>query len=104
MPIVSPPDVWDTPERLELRSTVRRFVDKHILPFQDDWERDGEIPRSLHLEAAKLGLFGLGIPEEVGGSGGDHIDTTILAEELHYAGAAGGIFASLFTHGIACRT
>ncbi|MCR8896076.1 acyl-CoA dehydrogenase family protein [Gordonia sp. GONU] len=100
MPIVSP-DVWDTPERLELRSTVRRFVEKHILPFQDDWERDGEIPRSLHLEAAKLGLFGLGIPEEVGGSGGDHIDTTILAEELHYAGAAGGIFASLFTHGIA---
>ncbi|AZZ81144.1 acyl-CoA dehydrogenase family protein [Gordonia alkanivorans] len=100
MPITSP-NVWDTPERLELRSMVRKFVEKHVLPFQDDWERDGEIPRSLHLEAAKLGLFGLGIPEEVGGSGGDIIDTTILAEELHYAGAAGGIFSGLFTHGIA---
>ena len=47
MPIASP--IWETPERLELRSTVRRFVDKHILPFQDDWEREGAIPRELHI-------------------------------------------------------
>ncbi|GAB91431.1 acyl-CoA dehydrogenase family protein [Gordonia rhizosphera] len=99
MAITSP--VWDTPERRELRATVRGFVERHILPHQDDWERDGLIPRELHREAAKLGLFGLGIAEEVGGSGGDLVDSSILAEELHYAGAAGGVFASLFTHGIA---
>lgn len=99
MPITSP--IWDSPERQALRETVRGFVTRHVLPFQDDWERDGEIPRELHREAAKLGLFGLGIPEEVGGSGGDLVDSSILAEELHYAGAAGGILASLFTHGIA---
>ncbi len=99
MPITSP--VWETPERVELRSTVRGFVERHVLPHQDDWERDGEIPRDLHREAAKLGLFGLGIPEDVGGSGGDLVDATILGEELHYAGAAGGVYASLFTHGIA---
>ena len=56
MPIASP-NVWDTPERLELRSMVRKFVEKHILPYQDEWERDGLIPRELHREAAKLGLF-----------------------------------------------
>jgi acyl-CoA dehydrogenase len=99
VPITSP--VWETPERVELRSTVRGFVERHVLPHQDDWERDGEIPRDLHREAAKLGLFGLGIPEDVGGSGGDLVDATILGEELHYAGAAGGVYASLFTHGIA---
>ncbi|MGB3708680.1 acyl-CoA dehydrogenase family protein [Gordonia sp. (in: high G+C Gram-positive bacteria)] len=99
MPIAS--DVWDSPERRELRATVRGFVGRHILPYQGDWERDGLIPRDVHREAAALGLFGLGIPEEIGGSGGDLIDTSILAEELHYAGAAGGVFASLFTHGIA---
>ncbi|MGB6038483.1 MAG: acyl-CoA dehydrogenase family protein [Gordonia sp. (in: high G+C Gram-positive bacteria)] len=99
MPIAS--DVWDSPERRELRATVRGFVNRHILPYQGDWERDGLIPRDVHREAAALGLFGLGIPEEIGGSGGDLIDTSILAEELHYAGAAGGVFASLFTHGIA---
>ncbi len=99
MPITSP--VWDSPERRELRSTVRGFVERHILPYQDTWERDGLLPRYLHREAAKLGLFGLGVPEDVGGSGGDLIDSSILAEEFHYAGAAGGVFASLFTHGIA---
>ena len=99
MPITSP--VWDSPERRELRSTVRGFVERHILPYQDTWERDGLLPRDLHREAAKLGLFGLGVPEDVGGSGGDLIDSSILAEEFHYAGAAGGVFASLFTHGIA---
>lgn len=99
MPIGSA--VWDTPERLALRETVRDFVDKHVLPHQDQWERDGELPRSLHRAAAGLGLLGIGIPEEVGGSGGDLIDATIVGEELHYAGAAGGVYASLFTHGIA---
>ena len=66
MPIGSA--VWDTPERLALRETVRDFVGKHVLPHQDQWERDGELPRSLHRAAAELGLLGIGIPEEVGGS------------------------------------
>ena len=78
MPITSP--VWDSPERRELRSTVCGFVERHILPYQDTWERDGLLPRDLHREAAKLGLFGLGVPEDVGGSGGDLIDSSILAE------------------------
>ncbi|MDY6811719.1 MAG: acyl-CoA dehydrogenase family protein [Actinomycetota bacterium] len=99
MTITSP--VWDSPERTELRSTVRGFVERHVLPQQDDWEREGLLPRELHREAAKLGLFGLGIPEETGGSGGDLIDASVLGEEFHYAGAAAGVFASLFTHGIA---
>ncbi|MGV9826472.1 acyl-CoA dehydrogenase family protein [Gordonia sp. NPDC003429] len=99
MPIPDP--LWDNPERLALRETVRAFTNRHVLPAQDEWERDGLIPRDIHLEAAKLGLFGLGIAENVGGSGGDLVDASILAEELHYCGAAGGVFASLFTHGIA---
>ncbi len=86
MTITSP--VWDSPERAELRSTVRGFVERLL-------------PRDLHREAAKLGLFGLGIDEEVGGSGGDLVDASVLGEEFHYAGAAAGVFASLFTHGIA---
>ncbi|NDK91376.1 acyl-CoA dehydrogenase [Gordonia desulfuricans] len=99
MPITDP--VWDGPERRALRETVRGFVTRHVLPHQDDWERDGEIPRDVHRAAAELGLFGLGVDEAIGGSGGDMIDATVLAEELHHAGAAGGVFASLFTHGIA---
>ncbi|MBM4487856.1 acyl-CoA dehydrogenase, partial [Rhodococcus hoagii] len=63
--------VWDTPERQQLRKTVRGFVEQEILPHLGDWERDGEIPRELHRGAAALGLLGAGFPEEVGGDGGD---------------------------------
>jgi acyl-CoA dehydrogenase len=92
---------FDTPERRALRETVRRFAETDILPHQDEWERVGELPRDLHRKAADIGLLGLGIPEDVGGSGGDGIDALIATEELLYAGAAGGVLASLFTHKIA---
>jgi acyl-CoA dehydrogenase len=93
--------IVDTDERKALRSTVRGFVQRDVRPFQDQWEADGELPRSLHKRAAELGLIGLSYPTSVGGGGGDAIDALVLAEEIHYAGAASGVFASLFTSGIA---
>ncbi|MBF6357339.1 acyl-CoA dehydrogenase family protein [Nocardia higoensis] len=92
---------WTTPERRELRATVRGFVEREVLPHLDQWERDGELPRDLHKKAGELGLLGLQFPEEVGGGGGTAIDTAILCEEIHQAGGSGGLFASLFTCGIA---
>jgi acyl-CoA dehydrogenase len=93
-------DPFATPERLALRDTVRRFVQKDVLPYQDEWERAGELPRSLHARAGELGLIGLSYPTPAGGGGGDALDALVLTEELHYAGAASGVFASLFTSGI----
>ncbi|MCZ4553300.1 acyl-CoA dehydrogenase family protein [Gordonia rubripertincta] len=100
MKILEAPE-WNTPERAQLRSTVRAFAQRHILPYQDDWEREGELPLDLHKQAADAGLLGLGFGEDVGGSGGDLMDATILGEELHYVGVAGGVFSSLLTCGIA---
>ncbi|MGK5529712.1 acyl-CoA dehydrogenase family protein [Streptomyces sp. URMC 129] len=94
-------DPFATPERRALRATVRRFVTDEILPHQDAWERAGELPRALHRRAAGLGLIGLAFPEGVGGGGGDVLDAVTLCEELHQAGAAGGVFPALFTAGIA---
>ncbi|MFD9615332.1 acyl-CoA dehydrogenase family protein, partial [Streptomyces sp. NPDC059083] len=94
-------DPWQTPERRELRATVRGFAEREVLPYLDEWERNGEIPRELHKKAGALGLLGVQFPESAGGSGGDGIDAAIVAEELHYAGCSGGLFASLFTCGIA---
>jgi acyl-CoA dehydrogenase len=93
-------DPFATPERDALRETVRRFVRSDVLPFQDDWEQAGELPRSLHERAASFGLIGLSYPAAVGGGDGDAIDALVLTEEIHYAGAASGLFASLFTSGI----
>ena len=87
-------DLFTTPERQALRATVRGFVQRDVLPHQDSWERAGGLPRSLHHRGAELGLIGLPFPVSV-------IDALVLAEEMHYAGGAGGLFASLFTSGIA---
>ncbi|WP_043733915.1 acyl-CoA dehydrogenase family protein [Nocardia asiatica] len=92
--------LWETPERRELRATVRGFVERDILPYLDGWERAGEIPRELHKKAGALGLLGVQFPESAGGSGGDGVDAMIVCEEMHQAGASGGLFASLFTCGI----
>lgn len=94
-------DTWSTAERRQLRETVRRFVDRDILPCQDVWERAGELPRELHRTAGDLGLLGISAPESVGGQGGDPIDSIVVCEQMHESGCAGGVFASLFTGGIA---
>ncbi|BBZ31930.1 acyl-CoA dehydrogenase family protein [Mycolicibacterium confluentis] len=93
--------IWTTPERQQLRKTVRDFTQREILPHVDDWEREGELPRDLHRRAAEAGLLGAQFPESVGGGGGDGADAVVIAEELHESGAAGGVFASLFTCAIA---
>ncbi|KMJ51154.1 acyl-CoA dehydrogenase family protein [Rhodococcoides fascians] len=94
-------NIWTTPERQQLRKTVRSFVEQDIAPHMNQWEADGEIPRELHKKAAALGLLGAGFPEDVGGDGGDLADAVLICEEMHQAGASGGLFASLFTCGIA---
>jgi len=92
---------FDTAERRELRATVRGFMTSEVLPHLDDWERAGELPRSLHKSAAALGLLGIAFPEAVGGEGGSLVDAMVVVEEMHYAGASGGLIASLLTCGIA---
>ncbi len=94
-------DPFATPERQTLRETIHRFVQRDVLPYLEVWEAEGELPRSLSKRAAELGLIGLSYPTAVGGGGGDAIDALVLAEEMHYAGGSSGLFASLFTSGIA---
>jgi acyl-CoA dehydrogenase len=93
--------VWTTPERQALRSLAREFTEREIAPNVDQWERDGLLPRELHEKAAAAGLLGVAFPEAAGGQGGNGIDSALVSEELLYAGASGGVLASLFTHGIA---
>ncbi len=93
--------IWTTPERDQLRKTVRSFAEREILPHIDEWERIGELPRELHRRAGAAGLLGANFPEAVGGGGGDGADAVVVCEELHEAGVPGGVFASLFTCGIA---
>ncbi|ORW96283.1 acyl-CoA dehydrogenase [Mycobacterium szulgai] len=94
-------NIWNTPERDQLRKTVRAFAEREILPNVEEWERTGELPRDLHRRAGATGLLGAGLPESAGGGGGDGADSVIVCEEMHQSGSPGGVFASLFTCGIA---
>jgi acyl-CoA dehydrogenase len=99
--MTGPHDVWATPERIALADLARSFTEREVVPHLDDWERDGEVPRSLHLAGAQAGLLGVAFPEAVGGGGGGAIDIAIVSESMLRAGASSGLLAALFTHGIA---
>jgi len=92
---------FDTEERRALRDLTRRFVAREVEPNLADWERAGEVPRTLHATAAKLGLLGAGYPVEVGGQGGNLLDSVVVTEEIIQSGGSSGLIAALFTHGIA---
>jgi acyl-CoA dehydrogenase len=94
-------DPWTTPERLALRESAAGFVHRHVVPGLAAWEEAGEVPRALHREAAAAGLLGIGIPEDVGGQGGDLVDVVTMMEAMVEAGASSGLLAALFTHAIA---
>lgn len=94
-------DPWRTSERQALRDLASSFTRKEILPHIDRWEDEGELPRELHRRTAEVGLLGVGFPEEVGGSGGDLRDLTVMTEAMVEAGASTGVLASLLTHVIA---
>ncbi len=90
-----------TEDRLALQASTRTFVEREIMPYLQEWEDAGEIPRSLHQVAAKAGVLALGFPEEVGGDGGDLLDATAMQEAFFAAGGSSGLAAGLWTHGIA---
>ena len=76
-------------EHEQLRQTVRRFVEREIVPHVDAWERQGSFPRELYRKAGELGLLGLGFPEDYGGTPCDQFVRIALTLELCRAGAGG---------------
>ncbi len=88
-----------TEEHEAWRDTVRRFVEREVLPHAGKWDEAGEFPRELYRKAAEAGLLGLGFPEEYGGTPADYFFRIVSAEEFAHAGC-GGVSASLFSHTI----
>lgn len=95
-----PSQPWTDAQRQDLRKLVTDFTTREIAPHLSEWERQGQLPRDLHRQAAELGLLGLGFPESIGGSGGNFLDVVVMTEAMLEAGASGGVISALFTHGI----
>src|SRR2546430_13561759 len=71
------------------RESVRRFVDREIVPFHAQWEKDGIVPRELWLKAGAEGLLCCTVPEQYGGMGLDYLFDVVVFEELWRSGASG---------------
>jgi (2S)-methylsuccinyl-CoA dehydrogenase len=74
-------------ETLEaIRSEMRKFAADHVVPYAQEWHaRNAYIPLDVISGLAELGVFGLTIPEEYGGSGMGKIAMCVVSEELSRA-------------------
>jgi alkylation response protein AidB-like acyl-CoA dehydrogenase len=72
------------------RESVAEFLKRDVVPFHDQWEKDGIVPREVWVKAGGVGLLGHGVPEEYGGTGlNDYRYNTIVNEELCRAHGSG---------------
>jgi len=85
-----------TEEQEIFRATLREFAAREITPLAERCDRSGEYPRHLFAKLGALGYLGVALPPEHGGSGGDAVTFTILAEEL--ARASAGIALGVYVH------
>lgn len=79
-----------TSDHESYRATVREFVKREITNNLERWEERRLIDRDVYVEAGRLGLIGLAVPEEFGGAGEpDYRYRMVVAEEIARVGAAG---------------
>jgi acyl-CoA dehydrogenase len=86
-----------TAEHEAFRQTVRGFVLKELVPHVDEWEAAGRFAAWVWRRLGELGLLGIEVPAQYGGSGADFLYTAVLCEELARCRAAGvtmGVLAS----------
>jgi len=71
------------------RASVRRFVEREVVPFHASWEEAGVVPRELWLKAGAEGMLCCTVPEKYGGLGLDYLFNIVVYEELWRVGASG---------------
>jgi alkylation response protein AidB-like acyl-CoA dehydrogenase len=69
-------------DQLGFKALAREFLDKEVVPHRAAWDRAESVDTSIIPRMGEIGFFGLTIPEEYGGLGGDYITYCIGMEEL----------------------
>ena len=75
-------------EQQAFRDLARDFLDREALPHRTQWDRDESVDLGIIAKMAEIGFFGLTIPEEYGGLGGDYLTYVLGMEELGRADSA----------------
>ncbi|MEY9848951.1 acyl-CoA dehydrogenase family protein [Streptacidiphilus sp. MAP5-3] len=71
-----------TDEQAAVRELAADFVNREIVPHAAAWDRAEQVDQGIVKKLGDLGFLGLTIPEEYGGSGGDHLAYVLVTEEL----------------------
>jgi alkylation response protein AidB-like acyl-CoA dehydrogenase/putative sterol carrier protein len=79
------------------RQTVRQFVEREILPYGDQWEKEEKVPRDIFLKLGEQGFLGLNHEEAYGGAKADIFYTCAYLEELGRSSYA-GVCAAISVH------
>ncbi len=81
-------DLSLTDEQQAFRDLARDFLDREAVPHRTQWDRDESVDLAIVPKMAEIGFFGLTIPEEYGGLGGDYVTYALGMEELGRADSA----------------
>ncbi|MFJ6485084.1 MULTISPECIES: acyl-CoA dehydrogenase family protein [unclassified Streptomyces] len=69
-------------EQTAVRRLAREFTEREVVPYAAEWDRVESVDRAIVKKLGALGFLGLTVPEEYGGSGGDHLAYVLVTEEL----------------------
>lgn len=69
-------------EQEAVRRLAEDFVAREVTPHAVEWDRAESVDKSIVGKLGALGFLGLTVPEEYGGSGGDHLSYCLVTEEL----------------------
>jgi acyl-CoA dehydrogenase len=87
-----------TAEHNIFRESLRKFLDKEIVPHVEEWEEAGIVPKSAWKKLGEQGFLCTDVPEEYGGSGGDFLYSVIVCEELvksNFSGLAASLHSDI---------
>ena len=89
-------------EQKLLRDNIIKFAQRELSEGARDRDREQTFSRELWRKCAEIGIQGLPVPEEYGGSGFDPLSCAVALEALGYGCRDGGLVFSLCAHLLAC--
>ena len=76
-------------EHIIFRDSLRKFLDREIVPDFEQWEKEGIVPRSAWKKMGDNGFLCPWLEEKYGGVGADFVYSAIICEEMFYRGITG---------------
>ena len=95
--------MYFTEEHNSFRKSFKEFLQKEVVPYVDQWEKDGKVDKEIFKKFGEMGYFGLIYPEKYGGLELDLFYTVIFLEELQKVNS-GGFAATMWAHNYLAMT